>query len=59
MAITGDNDSYIWSVSDSNTDGCNTDDDFYLNALIRVYLIAAGFLIFTGFAGLAVLYLVL
>ena len=59
MAITGDNDSYIWYVSDSNTDGCNTDDDTYLNALIRVYLIAAGFLIFTGFAGLAVLLLVL
>ena len=35
------------------------DDDIYLNALIRVYLIAVGFLIFTGFAGLAVLYLVL
>jgi len=59
MAITGDNEYNIRDIPVSDYCWSDDPDTFYLNALIRVYLIAAGFLIFTGFAGLAILYLVL
>ena len=59
MAITGDNDPYFWYVSCIDTDRCNTDDDTYLNAVVRFYLIVACLLGLIGVAGLAVLYLVL
>jgi len=59
MAITGDNEYNIHDIPVPDYCWSDDPDTFYLNAVVRLYLIATGFLIFTGFAGLAVLYLVL
>ena len=59
MAITGDNDPYLWGVPVSNTDGCRGTDDIDLNAVVRFYLIVSCVLGLTGLAGLTVLFLVL
>ena len=59
MAITGDNEYIVHDIPVSDYCWSDDHDPVDLDALIRVYLIAAGFLIFTGFAGLVVLLLVL
>ena len=59
MAITGDNEYNIRDIPVSDYCWSDDPDPFYLNALIRVYLIASCLLGLIGVAGLAVLYLVL
>lgn len=58
MAITGDNESYIWSVSGVDIDRYMYNDDIDLNAVVRFYLIVAWIMGLIGVALLAVLYLV-